>query len=100
MEDLVGMKVSRKREGKKIVECPRRLTFYNSEGKEVLEIHISEHTKEMFIFPRGAEITIFEHDLPLRKHTQKDRGTNVVSNNPLGNHELIFPSKEEKEEED
>lgn len=96
MEEIAGMRITRQRPGKKIVKPPSRLTFYNEEGEEILDIHISEYSKEMYIFPRGAEVTIFNYPGTgqLRKRVSKDGYHSVSTNNWMGR-ELIFPPQEE-----
>ncbi len=58
MEKITGMKIARQRQGTKMQEPPRRLSFFNDKGTIVLDIYIHPHSGEVLILPFGAHVLI------------------------------------------
>ena len=91
--EITGMKIDRKRPGRKVQEVPKRISFFNEAGVSICGITIYPELGMINIHPRGAEVTVFESaKQPLR--TQENNGTRWVSNNKYG--EIIFPEASEK----
>lgn len=94
MEKITGMKITRDRPGRKMQEPPRELDFYNSEGEVVLSIHFTQHSKEMYIFPRGAEVTIYDNEnWPLFLNETESGDTKFVTTGDWEHGTRLFPVK-------
>ena len=96
---ITGMKIDRKRPGRKMQEVPQRLTFFNEAGKSICGITIYPEIGHVHVHPHGATVAVFNRaDQPLRKQSSSDDSIDSscswVTNGKYG--EIIFPEAAEE----
>ena len=94
---ITGMKIDRKRPGRKVQEVPKRLTFFDSEGLIIGSITIYPELGRINVHPHGATVAVFNRaEQPLRKESSSDDHNicSWVTNGEYG--DLIFPEAAEE----
>ena len=68
MEVITGMKITRERPPRKMQSIPRKIDFFDSEGKIVTSIRIYSDLGKIMVYPeKGVTVTIFnKKEQPLR----------------------------------
>ncbi len=80
MEKITGMKIARQRQGTKMQDAPRRLSFFNDKGTIILDIYIHQHSSEVLILPFGAHVLIDSTNTnPLFKQRSGAKGCVVTT---------------------